>query len=1011
VKFIRYFLTCLAAVSLAGAILVAVAFIPAVQTWFAQMALARQPNLHASLGSLSAGFSETTATDLKLEVGGAVLTLPSIEARLPLTTVVCRQRFPVRSLVAKGWTLNLDCEPASDDAGSQTVRASGNGGGMQSPAQTGTLSAQMVAGALRQIIRGWKLPGDLSLDGIDLEGDVIVATPSEKTPTRVHVTIKGGGIAAGQEGVLTLDAAVADPEPGIPPNTVAHGRLVIAANSHGSLKHVGLRTSLSARDGSLPGDLTVSADAAVGADASQESYMIDLSSGNRHLATLAAGFTEGTRRFAGTWNVDLRDADIQPFCPNRSLPSLATNGDGQFDTDAAFKELHVVGHLNSDTSHLEVLAPFLNRIGAVKLDTHFDVVHSGQTIRCDHLSVSISGAGPLAVVQSLQSFSVDENTGDLQLADPGAGWMGVSIKGLPLVWLSSLADGFSFAGNDAIGEFVVRRADGRFDLRSLTPLTAAGVSVKRAGRILARGLDVSLSLIAAWNPKGWNVECTPFAVSNSGRRLATVEAKAASTPNSDEPVAVSGTWNADLDALASSPDALGIGWAKGLSASGDFSASMGSSAEIDAKLEAVGHDPARSITASLHVIDHADGSVAFLVPMKIGAGSNVSGVTADGTFVPSESGGRFYVDLVGETVALEHLRLIAAPFAGTGSLVASASPFAPAGDTRTSAGMRDPIPFWSNWVGRLKLGFDRLSADGREFTGVAGTVDVDHGSVRLQNGQGGLPPHRVVKLDGSISFDPAAESPYGLKATGSLSDIDATALFSAQQPGQEAMIEGHFSIADTFTGNGNNLDDLIGRAQEEFHLTSTAGIIRLLKTRISESIPEKPTPVADTLDNVGTAVRLVFGSNGNSLRSPENHLNKITDVVLDFTHQVSEIGYDQIAVTAVRGPDGTIHLVDISMTAPDEHLTGSGQIACLGGLSLSAQPLSLDLQFGARGRVAKLLTTAGLLTSKKDDLVYTMLNQSIHFGGTADHIDSSQWHDLLLKAATQTPPNDGKKGR
>jgi len=75
---------------------------------------------------------------------------------------------------------------------------------------------------------------------------------------------------------------------------------------------------------------------------------------------------------------------------------------------------------------------------------------------------------------------------------------------------------------------------------------------------------------------------------------------------------------------------------------------------------------------------------------------------------------------------------------------------------------------------------------------------------------------------------------------------------------------------DLLTGNGVNLDDLIGRTQQEFHLTSTEGIIRLLKTRISESIPEKPTPVADTLDNVGSAMRLVLGSNGDSLRSAEN---------------------------------------------------------------------------------------------------------------------------------------------
>jgi hypothetical protein len=63
----------------------------------------------------------------------------------------------------------------------------------------------------------------------------------------------------------------------------------------------------------------------------------------------------------------------------------------------------------------------------------------------------------------------------------------------------------------------------------------------------------------------------------------------------------------------------------------------------------------------------------------------------------------------------------------------------------------------------------------------------------------------------------------------------------------------------------------------------------------------------------------------------------------------------------------------------------------------------VDLQFWARGRVAKLLSTAGLLSADQDGLGYLKLNQPIHFGGTLEHIDRSQWHNLLVKAATPKP--------
>ena len=101
-KFIRPLLACLVLALVLAAIFLAAAFSPDVQTWIAQKALAGQPGLHASLGSLSAGLARTDVTDLHLEIDGAVLTLPSLQARLPLTTAVWKRKVLVGSLVAKG---------------------------------------------------------------------------------------------------------------------------------------------------------------------------------------------------------------------------------------------------------------------------------------------------------------------------------------------------------------------------------------------------------------------------------------------------------------------------------------------------------------------------------------------------------------------------------------------------------------------------------------------------------------------------------------------------------------------------------------------------------------------------------------------------------------------------------------------------------------------------------------------------------------------------------------------
>ena len=125
--------------------------------------------------------------------------------------------------------------------------------------------------------------------------------------------------------------------------------------------------------------------------------------------------------------------------------------------------------------------------------------------------------------------------------------------------------------------------------------------------------------------------------------------------------------------------------------------------------------------------------------------------------------------------------------------------------------------------------------------------------------------------------------------------------------------------------------------------------------------------------------------------------------MIDFTYLIAEIGYDQITITANQGPDQTIHLREIAMTGREVRATGSGQIAYVKGWSFPVEPLSVDLQLSVSGKLTGLLATAGLLSDRKDEKGYTLLNQTVHIGGTMQHLDESQWHDLLARAAAPKP--------
>jgi hypothetical protein len=980
-------------------ILIAAAFAPVVQTWVAKLTLDRQTAIQGSIGSLSANLGRIDVNDLYLKIDGAELKVPSMEAELPVVTAGWNRKFLLRRLVAKGWTLDLRRKPEPKGAGEPVVPAAGVQRKSAAPTSPENAVAQDAARIFRGTLSRWALPCDVSLDGAELEGDVLIDAPTGAAPIRVHVITKGGGLAAGHDGTFAIDASIMALDPDLSVISIAgHGNLVIGMKTPRTFSRVEIKADLSADGGPIPKDFTLSAHLVVSLGVGEETYDLDLTRGNQHLATVLARFPEATNQFAGTWKVDLQDSDIAPFTPKSPLPHFAATGAGQFDSDTAFARVRAQGRLSATLSELGVLAPSMERLGKVTLDAGFDAVRSGHSIRVDRLSVSLPGAAPAAVVQSLQPFDFDEGTGTLKPVDPMGDWAEISVRGLPLAWFSDFTDGFAWSGGDASGEFVVRREKEGFALRSKTPLTAAGVSVQHAGRTLGNKLDLSTSLLANCDPRGWQIELAPLIIASNGSRLATVEAKAFRPADTDQPIRIAGTWNADLQAVASKAGVSDLSWIRGRSASGDFTAKVGTSTELDGKITVVGRDEHHTIATSLHAEIDGDGRISFLAPVKVAFGSNESDLTAEGTRIRDDAGTRLYVKLTGKNVVLEHLGLLAAPLAAR-----RCTPLvAPAGSAIPDK-VRDRTPFWGDGTGHIAVLFDRLKIGDEAFDNVSGTVHVDHGSVHLEEGHAVIAAKREAKAEGSISFDAAAEFPYSLKATVAIDRVEAESLFAAADPRKEPAIEGRFSLAGAITGNGINLEDLMGRTQEELRLTSTAGIVRVFKTDVDEAIPpERTVPVADALGTVGSAIGKFFGAeDARGVR--KKTVSPILEAVLEFTNEMTEIGFDEITVAAVRGTDRTIRLANISMTSPDKRLTGSGQVTYVKDLPLRARPFSVDLQFWARGRTAKLLSTAGLLSTQKDDSGYALLREPIHLGGTIEHIDTSRWHELLVKAAAQNP--------
>jgi hypothetical protein len=989
VKIIRRFLTCLVVAVVLGAVLVLCAIAPTVQTWVAQRALSDRAGLHGSLESLSAGFGELDVEGLHLESDGVVLTLPSLQAKLPITDAALRRKLGVRSLVAKGWTLELSHGHKAADSLAKSVDAA-----------PGTVSAQELARVFAGILGGWELPFDGSLDGVELEGDVMFSAPAGGTPLQFHVTVTGGGLSVGREGAFEFDAAVA----GLG-GLSAHGQLAVSMEHPRVVNRIGVKATFSGRRLTYQ-DLTLSAVVSKALGAAEETYTVDLGRGGRRILGVAGRFGAAARVLAGTWNVDLRDSDLAPLVPDLPLPTLSATGSGSFESDTAFERAHVLGSVVANAGRLSVLAAPLEGLGAVTLESRFDVTRSGRSIRFDSLRLALAGARPAAVIESRQPFDFDLDARDLKVAAPGAEWLGVSILGLPLRWLSGLTGGRKITGGDAAGEFSIRADDGVFSLRPKAPLTAPGVSVQSEDRTLARGVDVSLLVDGEYGPKGWHVHWAPLALDSAGRRLATIEGSASQLAGAGQPIAVAGKWRVDPGATASVQALPALGWMTGGSASGDFSASLGAARKLDATMLMADHAKGTTVTASVHATLSADGSLEFAAPIKIETGTSVSELSAEGSWVGDTSGNWIDAKLTSESVSIEHLRLLAAPLVAAGG-----APSLPGlGDGPPApSGARDTVPFWGDWTGHVSVSFDRLRTADRELNHVGGVFDIDRGSIHMDGGRGGFEGRLLTNVRGSVSFAPAAAFPYSVEAAAALDDVNAAPLFAAPKPGEDPLIEGRFSIQSKLAGNGINLDDLIARSHVEFRLSSTSGIIRLLKANVAVSIPEVSSPVSDTIGSVGYVVGSVLGVKKEDMSAGKSSVSKTGDAVLNFTYQISEIGFDKFAVTATRGSDGTVRLVDIEIAAPDEHLKGTGEIAYRKGVPLFKLPLSVKLQLSVHGSPAELLRDTGMLSSEKDAQGFPVLSEPVRFGGTLEHIDTSQWEATLDKAANRKP-EAGKKG-
>ena len=622
-----------------------------------------------------------------------------------------------------------------------------------------------------------------------------------------------------------------------------------------TISRLEFKGDLSALGGPFP---ALSADAAIDRSSGLEECTLELIRGGESLASFLTHYSRDTHRLTGTWKLNLKDTDISPFTLDHPLPAFSAVGDGKFDSDIAFDNVHASGQLKTEFSHLGAVFAPLEQVGSVSTDTKFDATQNGQSLSIEQLSSSVKGSHLVLDVKLLQAFGLDEKSGVFSASKSEGDWMQVSVVSLPLKSLSGFTGSLGIAGNDATGKFIVHPTKDGFSVRPIAPLIASDVSISRNTSVLADRLELALSLNVDYGSAGWQIQAAPLAVSRDGKRMATLNVKTTRTGDTDQPFVCAINWDSDLAAVAALPLFKDLPKFGAQTASGDLTLTLGSAMQIEGKFAVAGHDTHHSFSSNVTGgIDAEDGRFEFLAPMKIDFGSHVSELTAEGLFGRDDSGPRFELKLTGPHVFLDQLRLIADPLATTLG-VPIPTGFASAG-SHVAVGAMDLAPFWGNWSGVVRVGFDRLEVGAEEIKNVGGTLEFDQSGLQLKNGRAAFDLHSVASLEGSLLYSADAALPYTLKVSSSIDQIEASTLFGTTQWGDDPILEGRFAVARLFTGEGINLSDLYGRVHEEFKMTSKVGIVRVLKTNVGDAIPQVNTPVADSVGKSRVIRRCVPG--------------------------------------------------------------------------------------------------------------------------------------------------------
>ncbi len=966
-----------------------VGFNASFQTWAARRVIAQQPGLKVGIGEVSAGRNRVALKELRYEQAGAVLTVPFVEMDLPVFAAAMNKRVSVSRLIAKGWTLDLSQGAPVPVTAAATATTLGDGrGGAQG--STGSLpvpqsAVQAFAGVFGQL----QLPADFALDGLQLEGDVIL--PSGRG--RVKVTLTGGGLGAGRTGKFDVLAQATLAEANVSVVEVRAG-LTASMDTARTFSGLAVQFDAAARGAQFPRGVKLAGDVSALRAAAGESYRVAMVADGQPILDVTAEWPRGEKTLRGAWKINVRDLDLVPFTLGRLLPAFAVVGAGLFDTDAAFSQIHATGRLNATVDRLQVLQPELAALGELKIAGEFDVAGGSGKIAVRTFEANVASNAPVAHVRALQPFEFALKNGELHASDSSSELFGVVLQGVPIGWAQPFLKEIVVTGGFLRGELAANARGGGITLRSVVPLQLEQVSVAQAGRSLVERVDILLNASADYTPRGWQTEVGAFTVKSGLNTLITLEVRAGQLAGKDEALKATGKLTLALPALLAQPALTGSLALTAGEGTIEFVASMNETKAIQAKVHLpnlatmVDTKPVLlpAIGLEIRADIAADGKITFNAPIVLERNGRKSDLTVVGSIGAEKDKVRAIdAQLTSALLIVDDAQLFAglAPAKADSKVDAKGKP------------PRDAAAPWAGVHGAVKLGLQRVVySDNFEVNNVSGRIQIDSGMVKLEGLQAGLREGGRMNVSGAVTFAPAEPQPYVLMADIAVKQFEVAPLFRAIDGTRPATVEGKFDLASKLGARASHFADLGPRVSGELQLTSRGGVFRGLPVNVS-TLVDPTSKLSGWIASAGTAIGAIAGKKDNG-----DIANK-TQAVAEVAKALNWIPYDQLSVVLARDAALNTTLKDFSLISPEVRLTGGGTARHHTGTGLLEDSLAMEFKLRARGRPGDVLKYLGVLETQPDDFGYFASTLPLKISGTLAKVETPELNAKLVSLALE----------